>query len=308
MAPADTDAATGRNHDRTTSPVAATPVTAGVAALFAGMLLMLSVAMPVHAGTLPELTAKPAIATLARTGCDAIAARVDATPGNVPVLLRTYDSRRGHGAPTLPPLHSAAFTYDNALAVIALLACHRQPQAERIGEALRLAASNDTRLRDTYRAGPVTGSKPLPNGWWDAKRQRWVDAAQAYAGAYQNGSSCGNIAGAALALLALHRATGNPRWLAAAVHLADWVVIHASDTRGAGGFDGGVESFPLVPRRATWKSTEHNIDLVALFTWLAHVTAPGNDWATQAAHARDFVASQWDAGSGHSGSPPEATA
>jgi hypothetical protein len=55
-------------------------------------------------------------------------------------------------------LHSAAFTYDNALAVIALLACRRLGPAQRIGEALRLAAVNDSRLRDAYRAGPVTGS------------------------------------------------------------------------------------------------------------------------------------------------------
>jgi hypothetical protein len=139
----------------------------------------------------------------------------------------------------------------------------------------------------------------LPNGWRDAGRRRWVEAAHEYAGAYQDGSSCGNIAWAALALLALHHATGDQRWLAAAVHLADWTVIYASDTRGAGGFDGGVESFLRAPRRAAWKSTEHNIDLVALFTWLARVTAPGSDWATQAAHARAFAAAQWDVGSGH---------
>lgn len=220
-------------------------------------------------------------------------------PGNAPVLLRSYDSRRGQGAPTLPPLHSAAFTYDNALAVIALLACGRQPQAERIGEALRLAAMNDTRLRDAYRAGIVEGDKPLPNGWWDAQRKRWVDAAQQYSGAYQDGSSCGNIAWVALALLALHDATGEGRWSDAAAHLADWVVAHASDPRGTAGFQGGVESFLLVPRKATWKSTEHNIDLAAMFEWLGRISAPGGDWTAQATRARDFVGLQWDAASGH---------
>lgn len=219
-------------------------------------------------------------------------------PGDAPVLLRSYDSRRGQGAPDLPPLHSAAFTYDNALAVIALLACGKWPQAERIGEALRLAAMNDTRLRDAYRAGIVKGDKPLPNGWWDAKRKRWVDAAHEYSGAYQDGTSCGNVAWAALALLALHDATGGMRWRDAALHLAGWAVANASDARGAGGFDGGIETYLLVPEKASWKSTEHNIDLAALFGWLARIAAPG-DWDAQAMHARAFVAAQWDATSGH---------
>lgn len=236
---------------------------------------------------------------LANAGCKAIAARVDATPGNAPLLLRSYDSRRGQGAPVLPSLHAAAFTYDNALAVIALLACGKRPQAERIGEALRRAAMHDTRLRDAYRAGVVEGGQPLPNGWWDARRKRWVEAAHDYSGAYQDGTSCGNVAWAALALLALHHATGEPRWRDAAVRLARWVVANASDNRGAGGFDGGIESWQLLPRKATWKSTEHNIDLTALFGWLARIGAAGGDWAVQAQRARAFVAAQWDAASGH---------
>ncbi|MBD8898637.1 hypothetical protein [Rhodanobacter sp. DHG33] len=236
---------------------------------------------------------------MANAGCNAIASRVDAVPGGTPLLLRSYDSLRGQGAPDLAPLHSAAFTYDNALAVIALLACQRKSQAERIGEALRLAAINDTRLRDAYRAGVVEGRKPLPNGWWDAQRKRWIEAAHEYSGAYQDGTSCGNVAWTALALLALHDATGEARWRDAAVRLADWVAAHASDARGAGGFDGGIESWLLVPRTASWKSTEHNIDLAALFGWLARIAAPGGDWPVQSKRALVFVAAQWDAPSGH---------
>ena len=239
------------------------------------------------------------IDAVAQSDCQTIAARVDGLPGDGPVLLRSYDSRRGQGAPSTPSMHSVAFTYDNALAVIALLACGRPRQAGRIGEALRRAAMNDTRLRDAYRAGVVQDDKPLPNGWWDAKRQRWVDAAHRYSGAYQDGTSCGNVAWAALALLALHHASGEARWRDAAAHLADWVAVHAQDSRGAGGFDGGIESFQLAPRKALWKSTEHNIDLAAVFEWLGRIAAPGDDWNALARHARDFVAAQWDDASGH---------
>ncbi|MEY2114962.1 MULTISPECIES: hypothetical protein [Rhodanobacter] len=297
MAHAEPRAMAGWQHNMASSPVAAIPAKAGVAALFACLLLTASTATPVHAATTASAT--PEIAALERAGCDAIAARVDALPGNTPVLLRSYDSERGQDAPALPPLHSAAFTYDNALAVIAMLACGRRPQAERIGEALRLAAMHDTRLRDAYRAGAVAGDKPLPNGWQDARRKQWVDAAHQYSGAYQDGSSCGNVAWTALALLALHDATGETRWRDAAVHLADWVVVHASGAHGAAGFHGGIESYLRVPRKASWKSTEHNIDLAAMFTWLARISAPGGDWNAQAKHARDFVALQWDAASGH---------
>lgn len=268
-----------------------------MAALFgiaACLVLAVPATLPAHAHSVAAR-----IEAIAAAGCNAIASRVDALPGKAPVLLRSYDNRRGRGTPDLPSLRSAAFTYDNALAVIALLACNRRPQAERIGEALRLAAIHDTRLRDAYRAGVVAGDRPLPNGWWDAGRKRWVDAARQYAGAYQDGTSCGNVAWTALALLALHDATGEARWRDAAARLAGWVVVHAADARGAGGFSGGVESFLLAPRKAAWKSTEHNIDLAALFGWLDRIDAPGGDWRAQAQRARAFVAAQWDAASGH---------
>lgn len=248
-----------------------------------------------NAQTQPPISARH----VASLGCTAMAARVDATDGSGPLLLRSYDALAGRGAPADPPLHAAAFTYDNALAVIALLACHKPLQAARIGEALRMAAMHGTRLRDAYLAGPVRGAQPQSNGWWDARRGYWVKAADRHSGAYQDGSSCGNVAWTALALLALYDARGEVRWRDAAVRLAQWVVAHASDQRGAGGFNGGIESYLLHPRPALWKSTEHNIDLAALFDWLAHINAPGGEWRAQAARARHFVDAQWDAASGH---------
>ena len=146
---------------------------------------------------------------VAQRACAALSDRVERSPAQGPLLLRSYDDSRGSGEPDDAVLRTAAFSYDNALAVIALLACDRRTQALRVGEALRLAASRMIRLRNAYRAGPVA-DKPLPNGWWDAGQKRWLEDA------YQDGTATGNVAWAALALLALHDVTGQARWLEAA--------------------------------------------------------------------------------------------
>jgi hypothetical protein len=228
-------------------------------------------------------------AQVAQLSCSAIARRVDAVAGTAPLLLRSYDGE--HGEPDEPALRTAAFTYDNALAVIALLGCDRRAQATRIGRALEHAATGDSRLRNTYRAGVVEG-KVLPNGWWDATANRWNEDA------YQSGTSTGNVAWAALALLALHDATGETHWRDAAVKLADWIVANTRETGGAGGFSGGIDGFDASPARLGWKSTEHAIDLVAVFMRLDRSGAKG-PWLAEAAHARRFVDTQWDAPSGH---------
>ncbi len=228
---------------------------------------------------------------VAQRACAALSDRVERSPAQGPLLLRSYDDSRGSGEPDDAVLRTAAFTYDNALAVIALLACDRRAQALRVGEALRMAAVSDNRLRNAYRAGPVA-EKPLLNGWWDAGQKRWLEDA------YQAGTATGNVAWVALAMLALHDATGQSRWLEAAHSLADWVVANATDARGAGGFSGGVHGFDADPQKLPWKSTEHNVDLVALFGWLAKME-PTERWSTQASNARRFLDAQWDATSGH---------
>ncbi len=223
--------------------------------------------------------------------CAALGSRVDDRANHGPLLLRSYDNANGSGEPDEPALRTAAFSYDNALAVIALLACSERAKAQRVGEALRLAAMQDSRLRNTYRAGSV-GKKILPNGWWDAKQNHWVEDA------YQAGSATGNVAWTALAMLALHDASGDVRWLDAARKLGEWTVVNAADSRGAGGFNGGIEGFDAAPKALLWKATEHNIDLVAVFAWLDRVQ-PSRGWAAHAADARRFVDAQWQADTGH---------
>jgi hypothetical protein len=224
---------------------------------------------------------------VAQRACNAIAEQVGA-PVGPPKFLRSYELENRDSEPAL---QSAAFTYDNALAIIALVACDKLPQALRLGEALREAALADPRLRNAYRAGPVKG-KVLPNGWWDGKSSRWLEDP------YQMGTSTGNVAWAGLALLALDNATGKRRWRETAERLARWIADNTYSSAGAPGFTGGIHGFDADPMKLTWKSTEHNIDAAALFEWLAHDSS-SNDWERGAREARRFVDSQWDTASGH---------
>ncbi|HEU0276775.1 MAG TPA: hypothetical protein VFQ95_02995 [Rhodanobacteraceae bacterium] len=230
--------------------------------------------------------AEPLPSQVAQRACAAIAGRVGAASGP-PVFLVSYTSE---GATSQPALKTAAFTYDNALAVIALIACGRVPQAVRVGEALRKAALGGPRLLNAYRAGVVEG-QPLPNGWWDAKANQWAEDP------YQMGTATGNVAWAGLALLALDRATGDRRWRDAAERLALWIVDNAWDASGTPGFTGGVEGFDPHPQKLRWKSTEHNVDAAALLAWLARGSS-SNRWSQPAREAMHFVATQWDATTG----------
>ena len=83
-----------------------------------------------------------------------------------------------------------------------------------------------------------------------------------------------------------------------AAKLADWAVAATYDARQPAGFGGGIYGYDDKPGRQTWKSTEHNTDLAAVFDWLFRLQ-PEDRWRTNAQIARGFVAAQWDAASGH---------
>jgi hypothetical protein len=220
--------------------------------------------------------------------CAALISRVQAVPGPAPLFLRSWDGPRGDGPVDDPALAGAAFTYDQALATIALVACGRPDLAQRVGEAL-LAALPANRLRNAYRAGPVTEHPVPPNGWWDAAQGHWQEDAT------QVGTATGNVAWAGLALLTLGDSTGAPRWRAGATHLAQWITANTADLHGPGGFIGGIEGWDSTPTRLTWKSTEHNTDAAALFSWLARRDPA---WAAPAKTARHFLDAQWDSRAG----------
>ncbi len=230
-------------------------------------------------------------ADVSTRACAALSSRVAAEPGRGPVFLRSYDAGSGEG-PNPEPALNAAFTYDNALAAIALRACGDLDGAKRIGAALLQASEADRsgtagRLRNAYRPGPVQETPVPPMGWWDRAEGRWDEDP------YQVSTATGNLAWAALALLTLAEATKDPAYTDGAARIAAWAAQASYDGRAPAGFAGGLYGYDDAAQPLGWKSTEHNVDLTAVFDWLARLQ-PAGGWQSKAKSARDFVAALWD--------------
>jgi hypothetical protein len=257
------------------------------------MSTMTRLGMSVVALTLcqhPASAESPA-AQVASRACGALLSRVQAVPGTEPIFLRSYDPSTGD-APTI----DGAYTYDNALAVIALVACGHRDAALRIADALLAASEGDRsgatgRIRNTYRPGPVAERPVPPMGWWSDQDGRWVEDP------YHVGTATGNVAWAALALLTVASTAQDDPYRAAAARLARWTK-DMLDPRSPGGFIGGLYGYDDTAERLTWKSTEHNTDLAAVFDWLSRLE-PDQGWQADAHIARDFVAAHWDPATEH---------
>ena len=185
-------------------------------------------------------------------------------------LIQSYSDQMG--------LESSSFVYDNAVVINALLerGDHANLQRARVlGESLLYAqardSSGDGRVRQAYfvNQADANGAFLQP----------------ALAPFYFIGSTTGDMSWVGLALAQLFARTGERQFLNGAVRLGQWIVKNTSSTNGAGGFTAGVDASnnPL-----TYKSTEHNIDVFALFTLLARLTGD-NSWASQARSARTFI-------------------
>lgn len=168
--------------------------------------------------------------------------------------------------------------YDDAVVIDAYLAegPDGRPRAEVIGNALLYLQAHqvphDGRLLNSYAPAPLQAPGSI----------QVTDRA----------SSTGNMAWAGQALVQLYAATRIRAYLAGAIAVGTWIQAHCRDARGAGGYTGGYTSSRA---KIEWKSTEHNIDVYALFRLLARET--GNPaWSSRAAWARRFIVSMWDPG------------
>lgn len=243
--------------------------------------------------------AKPEVGEgpLARTLCAALASAVDAVGGMKagPVFLVSY--RPGPDQQELPPaLRQSAFTYDNALAAIALTACGAREPARRIGDALLQALDQDRtfhdgRVRNAYRAGLLEAGPPALPGWWDTRQKLWAEDA------YQDGTATGNVAWAALALLTLDQGAPDRRYRAGAERMLGWITANTRDQREPAGFSGGVDGFDPSQTKLQWKSTEHNLDVHALAAWLLRLNGSAES-AEATRIARGFLDAAFAQGRG----------
>jgi hypothetical protein len=182
----------------------------------------------------------------------------------------------------------ASFTYDNALVIDAFLqrgGTEDLTRATALGDSLLFAQAHDIqpdgRLRASYEPNPFVTTSNTP----------YVGGFSVYTG---------NMAWAGMALTRLYHVTGQQRFLDGALKVANWIQTNTADTRGAGGYTGGLvnsDNTGAVMTPITWKATEHNIDTGAFFAMLAKVTGDGT-WKTRSDNAFTFVASM-QAANGH---------
>lgn len=227
--------------------------------------------------------------------CTVLARQVDRA-GRGPVFVVSYPTAADK------TLKNVAFLYDNAAAVLALTACGDTARAARIGDAMLMALNHDRfwkdgRLRNGYLAGPI--ANPVKLGGWQ-QGAIWAEDS------YQTGSDTGNLAWAMLALLDLDHAGAGGQYLRGALRIAAYV----EKSFAPPGFTGGSYGEEPQPKRYTWKSTEHNVDLAAAFARLADATHDAH-WALRAEQARALVSAMWDkdcscfaAGTGPDGTTP----
>jgi hypothetical protein len=179
--------------------------------------------------------------------------------------------------------YSTAFIYDNALLALAYLARGKSSDLSRamvIGDAILYAQQTDPaadgRLRQAYFAG-VSDSHGV-----------YVTPGLSF---FQ-GSAVGDVAWSGIALAQLYRRTRMKKYLDGALKAANFIETTTRDNVNVppGGYYFG--------NGQTNKSTEHNIDVYALYTMLASLSGDSS-WLDGAQHAKAFVQAMFDAPSGH---------
>ncbi|MFH0881161.1 MAG: hypothetical protein V2A34_15730 [Lentisphaerota bacterium] len=220
---------------------------------------------------------------------------------NEPRLLTSYQTQ-GSDDDFDFVFKNTAFVYDNALSLLAFLGSGDLRHAKLIADALVYAQAHDRyytdgRLRNAYMGGDLrdppgyagSGKKysvRMP-GWWDSRQNTWNEDRAAV------GSYAGNMAWAMLALLSYYEVAGGDQYLASTARMGEWIEKNCRDKRGNGGYTAGFEGWEPSAEKLLYKSTEHNIDLFAIFRRLYLITGEPV-WSERARHARRFVISMWD--------------
>lgn len=250
------------------------------------------------AAALGVSAATPAIASAAPPATSAPTPMVEAildfvhamTPGDGAVALpQSYADQLG--------LFSTAFVYDSAVAICAAVSGRRISLARRIGDGLLFAQDNDPaysdgRLRQAYNVRPYTFYDGSVNGYGLVLPDGTANIGWQFGFL---GTAVGDMAWPGMALLQLHRATHDSRYLDGARRIGSWIIDVATNPRSLGGFLFGVTGAnDVVPN----VSTEHNIDCIAFFRML-ETADPDARWSGARERAQGLVDLMWEPDGGY---------
>ncbi|MDC2954272.1 Tat pathway signal sequence domain protein [Streptomyces gilvifuscus] len=237
-------------------------------------------------------TAADRTPSAARRSSAFLAAAMDAYPEHGTIrLAQSYTDQAG--------LFSTAFTYDNALVILANLAtgtADGRSRAVALGDALLYAqahdpAHDDGRLRQAYNVGPYTfyDGSAQPDGFVRADGTANVGTQFGF-----TGTAVGDMAWAGIALSTLAGRTGRRRFLTGAVRIGEWIERVGRTDEPLGGYKFGVNG---ADEKLPFTSTEHNTDLVGLFGRLARLTGD-KVWLERRSRAAAFVRRMWEPSGG----------
>ncbi|MBK6504540.1 MAG: hypothetical protein IPG02_02465 [Ignavibacteria bacterium] len=153
-------------------------------------------------------------------------------------------------------MRNVAFTYDNALALMAFLAEGSNDDAKLIADAFVYITQHDRyyspgRIRNGYMGGDLkTAPGWTPNGrQFTVRMPGWTQNNQWNEDEFAVSTHTGNAAWLMLGLLAYYEKTGSAEatYLNAAKLVGDWIESNCRDTRGAGGYTAGFEGWEPAP-------------------------------------------------------------
>ncbi|MCW2502547.1 MAG: Tat pathway signal sequence domain protein [Actinomycetia bacterium] len=239
-----------------------------------------------------ERTVPRGVLPPARRGLAFLDAAMDAYPDKGTVrLAQSYTDQAG--------LFSSAFTYDNAIAILAYLAAADATadaaatgRATALGDALLYAQAHDPqytdgRLRQAYNVGPYTfyDGSAQPDGFVKADGSANVGTQFGF-----TGTATGDMAWAGIALTALYRATRTAKYLDGALKIGTWIVTNTKTAEPLGGWKFGVDGQGA---HHPGTATEHNIDLITFFGGLHQATGQ-SVWNDRRWRAQAFVKKMWE--------------
>lgn len=165
-----------------------------------------------------------------------------------------------------PLIASASYTYENAMAALALMSEGDNGDAAKILDAMVKGMNKDAEFKDRFRNSRMAGKASDLPGYWNDAQGKWLQDA------YQVGTSTKSSAAAVVALLTYYAADPKEEYLDAARTGLDWILANCADENE--GFTSGYTGWPNAGQATvlTYKSTTDNLWLAAACRMMAEAT------------------------------------